>query len=417
MSSLHTARLLRAPTIDGSIRARRFATCNDAQHINAVRASWQRPSGHEFFGFWIGESCGLRLFRVWKNGGSTMGARSYVPLNGLDVTDAILGKLHLLRGSNASASNATTNLRSTTTSDDDNNNAATWSPCKSIRYYSDEDPHATSVLRNESAARRFRSLVRHIVSRSKYFTSIAILREPTDHFLSGFAELYTRTRGFQAGMSTAANALLPAGEIPGIRDRRHATPLEWLRYTVEELLAADANATRLPADSSSNRTSSGVLSGATSDTQLPGVLPGNVWGRNFHVAPQVAFLLDAAGRPRRYDYFGEVSRLEEELIFLLGPHEGQHDRAEGSDNETAASPRPSPSRANANASSSRARLLPVLRPERHPSLGTTHTAGRVTLEELGEHPRLHRKICVLLMADYCCLGYEFPAPCADLRCG
>lgn len=75
----------RGPTHDGAARARRFEACA-ALHINAVRAHWPRPAGHESFGFWFAQECALRVFRVWKNGGTTLGASAYVPPTGLDVT-------------------------------------------------------------------------------------------------------------------------------------------------------------------------------------------------------------------------------------------------------------------------------------------------------------------------------------------
>ena len=39
-----------------------------------------------------------------------------------------------------------------------------------------------------------------------------------------------------------------------------------------------------------------------------------------------------------------------------------------------------------------------------------HTADLVTANAT----RLQRKICWLMQADYCCLGYPFPTACADM---
>ena len=42
-------------------------------------------------------------------------------------------------------------------------------------------------------------------------------------------------------------------------------------------------------------------------------------------------------------------------------------------------------------------------------------ARRVSLAELANQTMLHRKVCRLMLIDYCCLKYEFPPACADMR--
>jgi hypothetical protein len=49
---------------------------------------------------------------------------------------------------------------------------------------------------------------------------------------------------------------------------------------------------------------------------------------------------------------------------------------------------------------------------------TSLTSHRITPDELASSnssaaAALSRKICWLMQADYCCLGYPFPVPCAD----
>ena len=118
---------------------------------------------------------------------------------------------------------------------------------------------------------------------------------------------------------------------------------------------------------------------------------GRHFSRDFHVAPQVTFLTDWLGRPHRIDYIGagvgDSERMRRELHFL----------------------------GLMNASGSLPRVTGAGRPA-----VVEDNFRRVHAHEVAgggdATARLQRKICTLLIADYCCLNYSFPPACAGLTC-
>ena len=120
-------------------------------------------------------------------------------------------------------------------------------------------------------------------------------------------------------------------------------------------------------------------------------LPGgwrSAFERDFHVAPQVAFLT-REGVPHKLDYIGgyvdDELRLRTELSFL------------GLINESSMA------------------ALPLV----HGKMSKVILASRrVQVDELRRPDdrlaaRVQRKVCRLMIADYCCLGYPFPPACLD----
>ena len=91
--------------------------------------------------------------------------------------------------------------------------------------------------------------------------------------------------------------------------------------------------------------------------------------------------MEASGRPHRFDYLGthvgDSTRLREEMV-ALGLIDAHYE-------------------------------LPYV--SHNPTLRINFR--RVSNDELTTNGsvRLQRKICRLMLADYCCLGYPFPAAC------
>ena len=115
--------------------------------------------------------------------------------------------------------------------------------------------------------------------------------------------------------------------------------------------------------------------------------------RDFHLAPQVAFLISRNGTPLKLDYI--AGSVEEEARFRM---ELSYLGFFSASTEYAKLPHVS-----GKNSSFRLPFRRVSTDElSHPS---NHTARLAV--------RLQRKICRLMLADYCCLGYSFPSACAE----
>ena len=103
--------------------------------------------------------------------------------------------------------------------------------------------------------------------------------------------------------------------------------------------------------------------------------------RNFHVAPQMSFLSSYSGERLRVDRLGSLARgIDEELSSLLGGQGQGRVRAQ------------------------RAHHL------RKP------LAVQLSLDDVAGDGALQRKICLLVRVDFCCLGFRWPAACANLTC-
>ena len=101
------------------------------------------------------------------------------------------------------------------------------------------------------------------------------------------------------------------------------------------------------------------------------------WPEIWHVAPQVAFLVNGLGDPLDIDYIGHVERLEEEISFFFNISDIKLAKVHGAGRKKA-----------------------------------SPTSGR-TPGSLASKTQL--QICKILAVDYCCFGFPLPKACSSIR--
>jgi hypothetical protein len=128
----------------------------------------------------------------------------------------------------------------------------------------------------------------HAALATSNLTILAFVRDPVSRFLSGFHEVLGRHSSGQ--YKPLGHALFGMREPPRAnRSRDELFGLVERSVAYEAAFSPVANATDFsPKD----------------------------WTRNFHMAPQAAFLSSWLGEPLHVDYIGAISRLQSELDFL-----------------------------------------------------------------------------------------------------
>ena len=196
---------------------------------------------------------------------------------------------------------------------------------------------------------RARRAVADVMRSSSYF-SAAVVREPTQRLFSSVCEMIVR------------------GHLPHMaaqpRNESHATAMTTIATAAQLMELVESFV----------------------DHELSFEFPppghGGGWhGHNFHSAPQVAFLSDWRGRPHRVDYLGRCDtsdQLARELGFLLGD--------------------------GPNAS------WPAV-VQRHKGVQRAELSSAALQARHQLSDALQQKICRLMRADYCCLGFELPSAC------
>jgi len=281
-----------------------LASCaRTSSHLTQAALRYRRPDGHPFFNLIVSQKCELRLFPIWKASSTLLAAMLTAP--GCEAL-----------------------------------------PCACMQLLIDHTPSSTSDIPSRSRTRAARLRNQHTILSTAGFFSVALTREPTGRFLSGYHEHFI--------IKHSKHAELPERSLTMSQEGR----LRALEHFVDEELAF------VPASPALGR----------------GFRP--EWERDPHVAPQVTFLTTPAGAPHRIDYIGVMPSTYDELISLRVLH-----------NMTAPLPYV------------RGKNSTVVMESRR-----VHPADLVTANAT----RLQRKICWLMQADYCCLGYRFPTACADM---
>ena len=124
------------------------------------------------------------------------------------------------------------------------------------------------------------------------------------------------------------------------------------------------------------------------------------WARNFHAAPQLTFLSTYGGKRHNLHQLGNVQTLHSDLAQLLPPGALTKQRDQAS---YSAAARTTPEAWD-----------PLIAVAHHP---TNHTlVQRLAAGDVLGSPALTRKLCHLLLADFCCFNFALPHACAGMPC-
>ena len=131
----------------GSTRhAAALASCaRTGSHLTQAAQRYRRPDGHPFFNLIVSQKCELRLFPIWKASSTLLAAILTAP--GCEAL-----------------------------------------PCACMQLLIDHTPSTTSDIPSRSRTRAARLRNQHTVLSTAGFFSVALTREPTGRFLSGYHE-------------------------------------------------------------------------------------------------------------------------------------------------------------------------------------------------------------------------------------
>lgn len=308
----HEARAQGGPS--GTWHADALRSC-PRSHLRDVALLYRRPFDHPFWVLFESRPCRVRLFGVWK-ASHTLIETLLIPIAG---------------------------ARNTST--------CAFAPCGC---WTERIDYTAGSLVHMRPSRTRNARLEHLtaVRQSETFFSVALTREPSERFLSGYHEHYSRTaearQARRASNETSLHARLAALE----------------EFVDKELSKVPATTALRPGDQN--------------------------FERDWHVAPQVAFLTNGTGEPHRIDYvashIGDAYRLHRELAFV-GVVSNQSDEL----------------------SYMRGKNSSIVVESRRIGLGELVEATNASSASM----RVLRKICWAMRVDYCCLGYAFPSVCSD----